>query len=99
MASWLICGICSLALMICTAYMLIFSMLQRSVGLIILYAVLTTINCTSAITDFVMKFDYSRGIVITNIVLAAFMVIVTAIHVYLVGKQYIEYKNKILIGD
>lgn len=95
MASWLICGICSLALMICTAYMLIFSMLQRSVGLIILYAVLTTINCTSAITDFVMKFDYSRGTVITNIVLAALMVIVTGVHVYLIGKQYIKYKSQI----
>ena len=96
---WLICGICSLALMICTAYMLMFFILQRNVGLIILYAVLTTMNCTSAITDFVMKFDYSRGTVITSIVLATIMVIVTVPHAYLVGKQYIKYKNKIQIGD
>lgn len=92
---WLICGICSLALMICTAYMLIIYILQRSVDLIILYAVLTTINCTSAIIDFVMKFDYSRGTVITSIVLAALMVIVTVVHVCLVGNQYIKYKFQI----
>ena len=95
MASWLICGICSLALMICTAYMLIFFILQRNVGLIILYTVLTTMNCVSGITDFIMKFDYSKGTVITSIVLAALMVIVTVVHVCLVGSQYIKYKFQI----